>query len=72
MSQFVQLILCHYIYCRISIKLLPLHDHDQPDEIFVLLPYLEDCDNAKIPSDMTACKAISSMFRVELVVAIHW
>jgi len=39
-------------YCRVSIKLTPLHDHDMPDEILVSSPCLEGCDKHKnLPGD---------------------
>ena len=57
-------------YCRVLIKSTPLRDRDTPDEIFVLSPYLEDCDKGKISSSVAAFCAISSIFLAKLVVAI--
>ena len=57
-------------YCRVSIKLTPLHDHDMPDEILVLSPCLEGCDEGKNSSGVTVFWAIPSIFIVKLVVAV--
>jgi len=58
-------------YCRIQIKLTPLHDCDMPDEIFFSSLHFGSHDMAKISSVIAIELYILVMFGVKFIAVVH-